>query len=57
MIEIATKNAFDSFSGLWDKVSENVDVLDEVKDDEEIFKNELIIETSKFSIPLIISAL
>ena len=39
MSENATKNAFDSVSGIWDQVSENVDVLDEVEDDEEIFKN------------------
>ena len=30
MSESATKNAFDSVSALWDKVSENVDVLNEV---------------------------
>ena len=29
---------------LWDKVSENVDALDEVEDDEEMFKNEVVIE-------------
>ena len=42
MSERATKNAFDSISGLWDKVSENVDVRDE--DDEEIFENELEVD-------------
>ena len=47
MIESATKNAFDSVSGLWDKIYENVDVLDEVEDDEKIFKNELVIEADK----------
>ena len=38
------ENAFDSVSGLWDKVSENVDALDEVEDDDEMFKNEVVIE-------------
>ena len=33
-----------SVSDFWDKVSENVDVLDEVEDDEELFKNALLIE-------------
>ena len=47
MSESATKNAFGSVSGLQDKVSENVGVLDEVGDDEKIFKNELVIEADK----------
>ena len=58
MSESATKNAFDSVSGLYDKVSQNVGVLDEVGDDEKIFKNELVIEVTRtrnnFLIPLII---
>ena len=38
------KNGKMKTSGLWDKVFKNVDVLDEVEDDKETFKNELAIE-------------
>ena len=34
-------------SGLWDKVFKNVDVLDEVEDDKETFKNELVVEVDQ----------